>query len=129
MRTDVPEESIRIAASPSQQEMEACLRVLQQIADRPTAVPQSDRFKGLISKIYKESKRDDQRADRWRRQQEDRAVRNATGMVQIQRDAVPAAALITADTDASRTLNIAECCYICKAQYTEVHFFYHLLCP
>src|SRR5580692_3214248 len=104
MQTDEPKQLARNLGSPSEQEMEACLRVLQQIADRPTAVPQSDRFKGLISKIYKESKRDDQRADRWRRQQEDRAVRNTTGMVQIQRDAVPAAAaLIAANTETSRT--------------------------
>ena len=50
-------------------------------------------------------------------------------MVQIQRDAAPPTALLTTDANVSKILNIPECCYICKAQYTEVHFFYHLLCP
>lgn len=52
-------------------------------------------------------------------------------MVQIQRDAPPVA-LLTSDEPppASRkTLNRPECCYICKEDYADVHFFYHLLCP
>jgi len=129
MVTDGPREPARSSEPLSAEEMDQCLRMLQQIADSPRTVSQNERFKGLISKIYKESKRDDQRADRWRREQEDRAVRNATGMVQIQRDAVPAVALLPAKVDAARTLNKPECCYICKSPYTEVHFFYHLLCP
>ncbi len=116
-------------AGTTQQEMDQCLSVLQKIADSPRSALQTDRFKGLISKIYKESKRDDQREERWRKEQEDRAVRNTTGMVQIQRDAAPAAALIAPEETASRQLNVAESCYICKTHYTEVHFFYHLLCP
>ena len=54
-------------------------------------------------------------------------------MVQIQRDALPAAAALLSTTltptPAGRRLSQPECCYICKAAYTEVHFFYHLLCP
>lgn len=112
----------------STEEMEICLRVLQQVADNPRGVRRDDRFKGLITKVYKACKRDDQREERWRQQIEDRALRDATAMVQIQRDALPAAAL-PAPPAASRTLNRADCCYICKAAFTEVHFFYHLLCP
>ena len=53
MLTDVPEEPITGETPPAELEMEACLRVLQQIADNPRALHQSDRFKGLISKVYK----------------------------------------------------------------------------
>jgi NAD(P)-dependent dehydrogenase (short-subunit alcohol dehydrogenase family) len=109
--------------------MELCLSLLQRIADYPASVRRNDRFKGLISKVYKESKRDDQRAERWRKQQEDRVAMATTSMVQIQRDALPLAALPAPDHGVVRTLHNAESCYICKAQYTEVHFFYHLLCP
>ena len=52
-------------------------------------------------------------------------------MVQIQRDAL-APALLTAGPPqgcAGRTLNQPENCYVCKEPYTQVHFFYHLLCP
>lgn len=118
----------------SPEEIEICLKVLQQIADFPGSLRRDDRFKGLISKIYKETKRDENRDERWRKQTEDRALQAATAMVQIQRDAVLAPAVIqtalpAAEMGASRTLNNPENCYICKSPYTEVHFFYHLLCP
>ena len=113
----------------SAEEMENCLRVLQQVADCPALTRQNPRFNGLITKVYKEARRDDQRAERWRQQTEDRALQSTTGMVRIQRDALPAAALPPPDSDVTRTLNRPESCYICKARYTQVHFFYHLLCP
>ena len=75
------------------EEMEHCLQILQRIADTPGIIRRNDRFKGLISKIYKESKRDDQREERWRQRVEDRALQATTAMVQIQRDALSAAAL------------------------------------
>ena len=50
-------------------------------------------------------------------------------MVQIQRDAVSPTAIPADTTETKRVLNQPESCYICKAAYTEVHFFYHLLCP
>ena len=121
----------------SPDELEACLTTLQKIATAPSAARRDDRFKGLISKIYKETKRDDQREDRWRREMEDRALRAATGMAQIQRDALPAASIApppsataeAADEPPKRRLNKPDHCYICKADFTELHFFYHLLCP
>lgn len=111
------------------EEIEQCLRTLQRIADTPGSVRNNDRFKGLISKIYKESKRDDQREEKWRQRLADRAVQATTGMVQIQRDAVSATALPPPDVENVRTLNQPATCYICKGDYTQVHFFYHQLCP
>lgn len=67
--------------------------------------------------------------------EKDREVMAQTAMVQIQRDAVSAAALplpgeVSNESAGSvRRLNQPENCYICKEPYTEVHFFYHLLCP
>src|SRR5690348_9941048 len=77
----------------SPEEIATCLKVLQQIANFPGSLRRDDRFKGLISKIYKETKRDENRDERWRKQTEDRALRASTAMVQIQRDAVLAPAL------------------------------------
>lgn len=111
------------------EEMEICLQVLQRVANSRGKIHQSVRFKGLISKVYKESKRDEQRAERWRLELEDRALQANTAMVQIQRDALPVAALPPASRPAGKRLNRPESCYICKTAYTEVHFFYHLLCP
>src|SRR3978361_144730 len=97
----------------SPEEIETCLKVLQQIANFPGALRRDDRFKGLISKIYKETKRDENRDARWRKQTEDRALRASTAMVQIQRDAVlapalPPPALPAADAPPMRTLNQPE---------------------
>ena len=78
----------------SPEDMEACIQVLQQIADSRGTIRRSQRFNSLIAKVYREGKRHDLRADRSRQQAEDRAVQAATAMVQIQRDAVPAAAAL-----------------------------------
>ncbi len=111
------------------EDMELCLQLLQRIADAPLLVRRDDRFKGLISKIYKECKRDDLKAERWRKEQEDRALRATTAMVQMQREALPIALLLPPSNTSGKRLNKPEACYICKKDFTEVHFFYHLLCP
>src|SRR4051812_15394359 len=80
----------------SPEEIDLCLRMLQQVANYPSSLRRDDRFKGLISKIYKEVKRDENRDERWRRQAQDRAVRAEAAMVRIQRDAVSAASLTQA---------------------------------
>ncbi|MDQ2798565.1 MAG: hypothetical protein M3Y13_02855, partial [Armatimonadota bacterium] len=111
----------------SPQDMETCLQVLQQIADSHGTVRRSERFNSLISKLYREGRRRDMNDDRRRQEAEDRALLATTAMVQIQRDA-PQAALPPPSASA-KVLNRPENCYICKEPYTEVHFFYHLLCP
>ena len=114
----------------STEELETCLRVLQRVADSHGNIRRSDRFNSLVSKVYREGKRRDLHDERRRLEAEDRAVQATTAMVQLQRDALSAAALPPPDFALPvRTLNRPECCYICKEDYTEVHFFYHLLCP
>ena len=114
-------------------EIATFMSVLQHIANYPSSLRRDDRFKGLISKIYKETKRDENRDERWRRQAEDRAIRAEAAMVRIQRDAIPAAslqqAIPSAQAGPTRTLNEPDNCYICKSPFTELHFFYHLMCP
>jgi NAD(P)-dependent dehydrogenase (short-subunit alcohol dehydrogenase family) len=112
------------------EDMEACLRVLQLVADSHGSIRRGDRFNGLIAKIYREGKRYDKQLEKRRLESEDRTVRASTAMVAIQRDALSAAtALLAPVTSVVRKLNNPESCYICKADFTEVHFFYHLLCP
>lgn len=113
----------------SSEELETCLLVLQRISDSRGTIRRSDRFNSLVSKVYREGKRHDLQAERKRLQTEDRAQQADTAMVQIQRDAPATAVLPPPATSSARTLNKPECCYVCKEDYTEVHFFYHLLCP
>ena len=75
------------------EEMETCLKVLQQIANSHGTILRDQRFNSLISKVYREGKRHDVQHVQRRQIIEDRAVMATTAMVQIQRDALPAAAL------------------------------------
>ncbi len=103
---------------------------MQRIADSHGTIRRDARFNGLVSKVYRQGKRDDRQAERRRLKSEDRVLQAATKMVQTQRDAPPPVAALPAPfRETVRTLNHPECCYICKQDYTEVHFFYHLLCP
>ncbi|MEP6757454.1 MAG: SDR family NAD(P)-dependent oxidoreductase, partial [Chthonomonadales bacterium] len=110
-------------------EMEVCLKVLQQVASTSGTIPRDMRFNTLISKIYREGKRHDLNSKKESARLEDRETLSATSMVKIQRDALPAIKALEASTPPERVLNKPEKCYVCKAAYTEVHFFYHSLCP
>lgn len=113
--------------------MDLCLSVLQRIADSGGAEPRSDRFNSLVSKIYREARKHDKQQERKRLEAEDRALKATTAMVRIQRDALPAGQVAlppaAAAEEAPRVLNTPETCYICKAEYREVHFYYHIMCP
>lgn len=113
----------------SADEMETCLHVLQTIADSRGSIRRSDKFNALIAKVYRQSKKFDLRAERQKQWAEDRAAQAQTAMVKIQRDALSASTLSLPPVDKVTVLNRPETCYICKEEFSEVHFFYHLLCP
>ncbi|MGI4791323.1 MAG: SDR family NAD(P)-dependent oxidoreductase [Janthinobacterium lividum] len=115
-------------------ELESCVETLQRVVDSHGTIRRTDRFNGLISKLYREGKRRDLYHERQRQLAEDRALLATTAMVHIQRDALPASTALLESAAlpprlVGRILNQPECCYVCKKDYTEVHFFYHLLCP
>lgn len=111
-------------------ELDACLQVLQKLVDHRTLFPREHRFSGLIAKIYRESRRNEKQHEKKTAKTLDRERQSQTVMVQIQRDAlpIPAAALPPPGYVPER-LSEPETCYICKTDFTELHFFYHLLCP
>jgi NAD(P)-dependent dehydrogenase (short-subunit alcohol dehydrogenase family) len=111
-------------------ELEICLSVLQRVADSYGTFERSDRFNGLVSKVYREGRRYEDQKKRASAVAADRALQAATSIVQIQKCGTTAALLSAPDAGApARILSQPESCYICKADFTEVHFFYHLLCP
>jgi NAD(P)-dependent dehydrogenase (short-subunit alcohol dehydrogenase family) len=113
----------------SPEEMETCLKVLHRVANSHGTIPRTPEFNTLVSKVYREGRKDEHREERMRQTNADRALQATTGMVRIQRDALSAAALPPPDEQAGRKLNQPETCYICKQQFTDLHHFYHLLCP
>jgi hypothetical protein len=74
--------------------MEACLRVLQAIADAPGLHDRDVRFNSLIAKVYREAKRHDLRKEKDRQRAEDRELLETAHMVRVQRDMESPAALL-----------------------------------
>ena len=104
------------------------MSLMQRLVDNSRTLPSSDRFYSLVRKLQREGKRFERLAhtlEKDRRKREDRAVLASTRLVQQQSD-TPLPQLPAPD---ARVLHEPEHCYVCKAPYTEVHFFYHFLCP
>jgi NAD(P)-dependent dehydrogenase (short-subunit alcohol dehydrogenase family) len=106
-------------------ELETCLKVLQHVADDPAMMRNHERFKALVAKVHSRGRKSLKRrllaADR----QEDRASAEQTGVVA----GVSSPARTLATASAPRVYRRPKDCYVCKTPYTEVHSFYHRLCP
>lgn len=121
---------------------DTCLAVLQQIADDPALINDHDRCKSLIAKIYRHGRKGARKIPHQQRQDSDRALKNSTEMVRIQkRYSMPLAGDITTlgqelnpsalpvELATPTQLHRPVPCYICKQHFHSLHFFYHLLCP
>jgi NAD(P)-dependent dehydrogenase (short-subunit alcohol dehydrogenase family) len=106
------------------EQLEICLKVLQQISDNPSLIEQHDRLKNLIAKIYQKNRKISRKAKR----AEDRKLKETTVMIQTQRQQ-QSVTLSPDSGENSKLLNQSIRCYICKRNYTQIHFFYHSLCP
>jgi NAD(P)-dependent dehydrogenase (short-subunit alcohol dehydrogenase family) len=109
-------------------EVEICLKVLQQISEEPSLIDSHDRFKSLIAKIYKNGRKESRRALQQQQKEETQKLKAMTAMVQRQLQEQPVATLpdsIATQNELVKPIH----CYICKQPYTAIHFFYHRLCP
>lgn len=97
-------------------DLEACLRVLQEVADDPSVMDHHERFKALVAKVHRLGKRGQRRRSQQAARAADRATLEQTGRVAGTPGPVAA-------------YHRPRACYICKAAFTEVDAFYHLLCP
>lgn len=110
-------------------DFDACLRVLQEISEDPTTMDEHDRFKGLVAKINREARKIHARAARNDAIASDRQERHRTQRVRSELQAPGPLAPSQEPDSAPAGLVRPERCYICKLPYTDLHFFYHLLCP
>lgn len=102
---------------------------MQRLVDTYRTQPGDERLNGLIRKLYKEGRRRQRDRDlhlKSEKRRQDRELLATAALVQIQSDQ-PLPALPAAPE--KKRLHNPEYCYVCKAPYTEVHFFYHFLCP
>ncbi len=111
------------------EELESCIELLQRLTETYRTMEPNDRLRSLIAKLYREGsrgKREHRVAAKQQRRDEDRALLATTALVKEQRDRDE---LVALPAPTGRHLNEPENCYVCKTDYTEVHHFYHYLCP
>jgi NAD(P)-dependent dehydrogenase (short-subunit alcohol dehydrogenase family) len=108
------------------EELKVCLKVLQEISEDPLVMNENERFKGLIAKIHRQAKKNNGRNLRRQQKADDQKMKSSTAIVRARQGVTPA---IDSATQIIGSLQKTSPCYICKQPFTEVHFFYHSLCP
>lgn len=109
----------------SNESLEICLGVLQQISESPEIMDHHDRFKSLVTKIHKQAKRQKRQANQLQLAVTNRQAIESTTIVRKQLSTTqnciesPKPPLVL-----SRPRN----CYVCKKPFSNLHDFYHQLC-
>lgn len=109
----------------TEQEFQACLKVLQCVSQDTDLVENEPRFKALVAKINKRAKRNKNRVLRKERRLKDRKAVEATGRVYLEKMQNN----VVSQPRSKQVLLKPTRCYICKNKYQELDHFYHKLCP
>ena len=136
----------------TQQEWDVCIKVLQVLSREPEKSLDTQRLKGLVTKLYKRAKKDNkqnnaellvsrlidstqllslQKVQKLSQQQDlvkqyDKKI-ILPQTVMHRKYELPEGESAW-DANGTLELNKYQKCYICKTPYKKVHFFYHLLC-
>jgi NAD(P)-dependent dehydrogenase (short-subunit alcohol dehydrogenase family) len=114
----------------TQEELEICLKVLQTISRNPNIADDLVKLKTLVTKIYTKSRKERRSQTRQTKSQEVQRLKESTFLyrknkaLESSENTLPELAA-NSYRKSAKPIN----CYVCKEIYTEVHFFYHLLCP
>lgn len=114
-------------------DFDSCLSVLQQIKNGEYEVPPSklDEFKTLVTKLYKNARKEQRKVQHQQRTEEDRdAVFTST----ISQQALANKTTFTLASSPQEPITPhaylkPKSCYCCYQKFTIVHHFYHKLCP
>ncbi len=110
----------------SEEALEACLNVLQQVSENPAMMDNHHRFKSLVTKVHRAAKRQKRKIVQQSIAAADRLAIESSSIVQQQRRDNEHR---IADAPTPLTLLRPRNCYICKEPYQQLHHFYHQLCP
>ena len=115
----------------SEKDREQLWQALQKIADDPSLAEGDERLKTLVAKINRKARKESRKAEAQTVQQSDEEKRAASILYQTNDEfkARDQSSLPSAQDESTRTLQKGQTCYCCKANYHELHFFYHALCP
>jgi NAD(P)-dependent dehydrogenase (short-subunit alcohol dehydrogenase family) len=134
-----------VSASVSAEDVEKCIGLLESLSENAELFATLDesqriallRASGLLSRPSKdEMKQRNKAIDKLRRKKltaADRAARASTGIREARTSPVFVAPLqIASGTGSEKTeriLNSPRNCYVCKTEFTRLHFFYDSMCP
>jgi len=106
-------------------ELQTCLKVLQEVSQEPAMMNGHERFKGLVAKIHRQAKKGIRAGNGRRIKQADKNVALRTGIVQQQHGVrrLPPPGPVCEEYHRSQR------CYVCKQSFVKAHVFYSLLCP
>jgi NAD(P)-dependent dehydrogenase (short-subunit alcohol dehydrogenase family) len=114
------------------QEWEHCLKVLQILKDDPYDNPNNQLLSGLITKVYKTSKKLKSKVNSNVLKTEDTIqlkstviAKNALNNISLYGDT----ALKQKEQPEYQTLHKPRNCYACNSLYKDMHFFYGRMCP
>lgn len=115
----------------SQEEWETCLKVLRVLSKNPDEAKDVLVLKGLVTKLYKNAKKEDRRESKKSCQQADNLLLSKTILHQLNplHEHQNSPILSTTLEGSLEEFKRSKSCYCCKKEYKKIHFFYHLLCP
>lgn len=114
----------------SETEWSNCIKVLEVLKNNPFNNPDNQYFGALVTKIYKQAKKQRKQPPANRRKADDAATMQQTTIVHnalANKTLFAHQAIDHAPTNAR--LHQARNCYSCNTPYQNVHHFYHRLCP
>ncbi len=126
MNSEHPNKEIKF----TEEEWQACLKVLRILKNHPEENPDVDTFKGLVVKIYKDAKKRIRIEKGIEKKQEDYKKIQGTFIFK-KNDETDYSSLLDSPEGDQKTerLHFHKKCYICKSSFQKLHSFYHALCP
>lgn len=114
----------------TEQEWQACLKVLSVLKDDPFHNPDNERFGTLLSKVYKNAKKSNRKESYSEKKALDLAVTLDTEISKMARQGKTLFAEGHLQEETHFTpLQIPKNCYACNGSYNQAHFFYNRMCP
>lgn len=113
----------------SNEEWETCLKVLNALKDDPFNNPDNQTLKGLITSIYKKAKKINRTNASDFTNTQDAELMAKTTIVANAQNNTTLFSHSEEDNKNIKNLHNAKKCYSCASNFTQLHFFYHKLCP
>lgn len=124
-----PLNAIAMSYKFSMEEWEICMNVLEQLKQEPFENPDNDRLKMMITDIHRQAKKQKKKVNALERREHDKLVVKNTTVVSNASKQITQFAFIPNQSQSFTQLQKERFCYCCNARYTQLHFFYHRLCP